>query len=136
MTAKDSIALAADLPLPEAIALYDEIKAYVGVDEGITKQVVLDTAQIAKPMPYVARFDEMDKEISAGLDSVYGGQRPARDAMTEVVRKVNAILAGILILANVSESSGWVLGTLCGISFLFTGAATSLAGLGLRELRW
>ncbi len=31
MSAKDSIALAADLPLPEAIALYDEIKAYVGV---------------------------------------------------------------------------------------------------------
>jgi multiple sugar transport system substrate-binding protein len=70
------------------------LKAYVGVDEGITKQVVLETAQIAKPMPYVARFDEMDKEIGAGLDSVYSGQRPARDAMAEVVRKVNAILAG------------------------------------------
>ncbi len=70
------------------------LKAYVGVDEGITKQVVLDTAQIAKAMPYVARFDEMDKEISTGLDTVYTGQRPARDAMAEVVRKVNAILAG------------------------------------------
>jgi orotidine-5'-phosphate decarboxylase len=31
MIAKDSIALAADLPLPEALALFDEIKAYVGV---------------------------------------------------------------------------------------------------------
>lgn len=39
--------------------------------------------------------DEMDKEISDGLDTVYGGQQPARVAMAEVTRKVNAILATI-----------------------------------------
>ncbi len=35
----------------------------------------------------------MDKEVTAGLNAVYAGERPAKDAMAEAVRKVNAILA-------------------------------------------
>jgi multiple sugar transport system substrate-binding protein len=68
------------------------LKAFVDLPEGYTKQVIQETAKIAKPMPYVARYDEMDKEISAGLNTVYAGQRTAKEAMAEVVQKVNALL--------------------------------------------
>jgi multiple sugar transport system substrate-binding protein len=71
------------------------LKAYLEKVEGFNKQALLDVASIARPMPYIAKFDEMDKEIRAGLDQVYGGQQPARTAMAEVARKVNAILATI-----------------------------------------
>ncbi|HEV2125190.1 MAG TPA: extracellular solute-binding protein, partial [Chloroflexota bacterium] len=71
------------------------LKAYVALDEGINKQALLDVAAVAKPMPYVARYDEMDKEIGAGLLAVNSGQRPAKEAMAEVARRVNEILSTI-----------------------------------------
>ena len=70
------------------------LKAFVELPEGYSKPVIEQTAKIAKAMPYVARYDEMDKEISAGLSTVYGGQRTAKEAMAEVVQKVNALLTG------------------------------------------
>jgi multiple sugar transport system substrate-binding protein len=70
------------------------LKAFVDLPEGYTKSVIDQTAKIAKPMPYVARFDEMDREISAGLGTVNSGQRTAREAMADVVQKVNALLTG------------------------------------------
>ena len=70
------------------------LKAFVDLPEGYTKSVIQQTATIAKPMPYVARYDEMDKEISAGLNTVYSGQRTAKEAMAEVVQKVNALISG------------------------------------------
>jgi multiple sugar transport system substrate-binding protein len=71
------------------------LKAYLESVQGFTKQVFVDIAGIARTMPYIAKYDEMDKEISDGLDSVYAGQQQARPAMAEVTRKVNAILATI-----------------------------------------
>jgi multiple sugar transport system substrate-binding protein len=71
------------------------LKAFVELDEGYNKQALLDTAAIALPMPYIARYDEMDKEIQAGLDAVYSGTQTARVAMAEVARKVNEILASL-----------------------------------------
>jgi multiple sugar transport system substrate-binding protein len=71
------------------------LKAYLDSVQGFTKQVFVDVAGIARSMPYIAKYDEMDKEISDGLDLVFNGQQPARTAMTEVTRKVNAILATI-----------------------------------------
>jgi len=70
------------------------VQAFVGVNEGYNKQVILQAAAIAKPMPYVARYDEIDREIQAGLDAVYAGRQTAKAAMAEVVRKVNDILSG------------------------------------------
>jgi multiple sugar transport system substrate-binding protein len=69
------------------------LKAFVELDEGYNKAAITDVAAIARPMPYVARYDEIAKEIDAGLDAVYSGSRPPREALTEVVRKVDAILA-------------------------------------------
>ena len=63
--------------------------------QGFTKQVFVDVAGIARAMPYIAKYDEMDKVISDGLDAVYGGQQQARPAMAEVTRKVNDILKTI-----------------------------------------
>ncbi|HEU5315799.1 MAG TPA: sugar ABC transporter substrate-binding protein [Chloroflexota bacterium] len=71
------------------------LKAYLDSVQGFTKQVFVDVAAICRTMPYIAKYDEMDKEISDGLDAVYSGQQPARTAMAEVTRKVNAILATI-----------------------------------------
>ena len=71
------------------------LKAYLDSVQGFTKQVFVDVAGIARTMPYIAKYDEMDKEISDGLDAVYSGQQQARPAMAEVTRKVNAILATI-----------------------------------------
>lgn len=76
-------------------ARYSGLKAYLDSVQGFSKQVFLQVAGIARTMPYVARYDEMAKEIDAGLDLVNGGQQSARIAMTEVTRKVNAILATI-----------------------------------------
>jgi maltose-binding protein MalE len=45
-------------------------------------------------MPYVARYDEMDEAIRTGLDAAYNGEKSAREAMAEVVRRVNDLLAG------------------------------------------
>ncbi|HEU5315600.1 MAG TPA: sugar ABC transporter substrate-binding protein [Chloroflexota bacterium] len=70
------------------------LKAFVDLPEGYTKSVIQDTAKIAKAMPYVARFDEMDKEISAGTTAVFNGQKTAKEAMADVVQKVNALLTG------------------------------------------
>jgi multiple sugar transport system substrate-binding protein len=70
------------------------LKAFVDLDEGYNKQAILQAASIAKPMPYVARYDEIDKEISTGLSAVNEGQKPAKEAMADVVQKVNALLAG------------------------------------------
>jgi hypothetical protein len=69
------------------------LKAYLDSVQGFSKQVFVDVAAICRSMPYVAKYDEIDKEITAGLDSVYAGQQPARAAMAEVTRKVNSILA-------------------------------------------
>jgi maltose-binding protein MalE len=69
------------------------LNAFVALPEGYNKQVIQESAKIARPMPYVARYDEIDKEISAGLDAVYAGQRPAKEAMVDVVQKVNLLLA-------------------------------------------
>jgi multiple sugar transport system substrate-binding protein len=69
------------------------LEEFVKLDEGFTKKVLLDVAAMAKPMPYVAKFDEMDKEIDAGLDAVYTGKQPAATAMPEAARKVDLILA-------------------------------------------
>ena len=69
------------------------LKAFVELPEGYNKQAIADAAAIARPMPYVPRYDEMDREIQAGLNAVYAGQRTARDAMVEVVQKVNALLS-------------------------------------------
>ncbi|MER3406287.1 MAG: hypothetical protein C4289_14925, partial [Chloroflexota bacterium] len=71
------------------------LRAFVELDEGYNKQVLLETAAIAMPMPYVARYDEIDKEIQAGLNAVYSGAQTARAAMAEVARKVNEILASL-----------------------------------------
>jgi multiple sugar transport system substrate-binding protein len=71
------------------------LKAYLDSVQGFTKQVYVDVAKICLTMPYIAKYDEMDKEISAGLDAVNNGEQPARTAMAEVTRKVNAILATI-----------------------------------------
>jgi hypothetical protein len=54
--------------------------------------VLLDVAAMARPMPYVAKYDEMDKEIDAGLDAVYTGKQAAAIAMPEAARKVDLIL--------------------------------------------
>ncbi len=70
------------------------LQAYVAIDEGFHKQVLLDVAKIAEPMPYVARYDEIDQEIQAGLAAVYAGQQSAASAMATTVQKVNALLAG------------------------------------------
>jgi maltose-binding protein MalE len=70
------------------------LKAFVDLNEGYNKQAILQAASIAKAMPYVARYDEIDKEISTGLGAVYEGQKPAKEAMADVVQKVNALLAG------------------------------------------
>jgi maltose-binding protein MalE len=69
------------------------LKAFVELPEAYNKQAIAEAAAIARPMPYVPRYDEMDREIQTGLGAVYGGQRTARDAMVEVVQKVNALLA-------------------------------------------
>lgn len=69
------------------------LKAYVALDEGFNKNVLLDTASIARPMPYVAKYDEVDREIQDGLDEALAGTQPVKTAMSEVVRKVNLILA-------------------------------------------
>ena len=71
------------------------LKAYLDSVQGFTKQVFVDVAGIARAMPYIAKYDEMDKEISTGLDAVYSGQQQARPAMAEVTRKVNEILKTI-----------------------------------------
>jgi hypothetical protein len=71
----------------------ERAKAFVELPEGYNKQAIAEAAAIARPMPYVPRYDEMDREIQTGLGAVYGGQRTARDAMVEVVQKVNALLA-------------------------------------------
>lgn len=71
------------------------LRAFVELDEGYNKQALLETAAIAMPMPYIARYDEMDKEIQAGLSAVYSGAQTARAAMAEVARKVNEILASL-----------------------------------------
>jgi multiple sugar transport system substrate-binding protein len=71
------------------------LKAYLDSVSGFTKQVYVDVAAITRTMPYIAKYDEMDKEISTGLDAVYAGQQSARVAMAEVTRKVNAILGTI-----------------------------------------
>ena len=76
-------------------ARHSGLKAYLESVEGFSKQVYVDVAKIARAMPYVAKYDEMDKEISAGLNAVYAGQESARMAMAEVTRKVNTILATI-----------------------------------------
>lgn len=68
------------------------LKAYIALDEGFDKSVLLDMTAIARPLPYVARYDEVDQEISAGLDAAYAGQQPVKTAMADVVRKVNALL--------------------------------------------
>ncbi|HXI19256.1 MAG TPA: sugar ABC transporter substrate-binding protein [Chloroflexota bacterium] len=68
------------------------LKAFIALDEGVDKTVLLDMASIARPMPYVARYDEMDKEIGVGLDAAYAGEQPVKAAMTEVARKVNLLL--------------------------------------------
>jgi len=70
------------------------LKAFVELPEGYTKQTIQEAANTAKPMPYVARYDEMDKEISAGLNAVYDGKRTAKESMADVVQKVNALLTG------------------------------------------
>ena len=70
------------------------LKAFVDLPEGYSKPVIQQTAAIAKPMPYVARFDEMEREISAANNTVFAGQRTAREAMAEVVQKVNPLLTG------------------------------------------
>jgi multiple sugar transport system substrate-binding protein len=69
------------------------LQAFVDLDEGFSKKVLLDVAAMAKPMPYVAQYDEMNAEIQAGLDAVYTGEQPARAAMPEAARKVNLLLA-------------------------------------------
>ena len=76
-------------------ARHSAFRAYLDSVHGFNKQVLLDVAAIARPMPYVARYDEMAKEIDIGLDLVTSGQQTARTAMAEVARKVNAILATI-----------------------------------------
>lgn len=68
------------------------LKAFIALDEGVDKTVLLDMASIARPMPYVARYDEMDKEIGVGLDAAYAGEQPVKAAMTEATRKVNLLL--------------------------------------------
>ncbi len=74
-------------------ARHSGLKAYLETVQGFSKEVLLDVAAIARPMPYVAGYDEMAREINAGLALVYSGQQPARTAMAEVARKVNAILS-------------------------------------------
>ena len=69
------------------------LKAYVELDEGFNKAALTDVAAVARPLPYVARYDDIAREIDAGLEAVYSGARAPREAMTEVVRKVDAILA-------------------------------------------
>lgn len=76
-------------------ARHSGLKAYLDSVQGFSKQVFVQVAGIARTMPYVAKYDEMAKEIDAGLDLVYSGQQPARMAMAEVTRKVNAILASV-----------------------------------------
>lgn len=76
-------------------ARHSGLKAYLDSVQGFSKQVFVQVAAIARTMPYIARYDEMAKEIDTGLDLVYSGQQPARTAMAEVARKVNAILATI-----------------------------------------
>ena len=71
------------------------LKAFVELDEGYNKQALLDVAAIARPMPYIARYDEMDQLISAGRQAVYRGEQTAKVAMAEVARQVNEILATI-----------------------------------------
>ena len=69
------------------------LKAFTDLPEGYNKQVIQDSAAIARPMPYVARYDEIDKEIAAGLSAVNSGQRSAKEAMGDVVQKVNLLLS-------------------------------------------
>jgi multiple sugar transport system substrate-binding protein len=71
------------------------LKAYLDSVQGFTKRVFVDLAGIARTMPYIAKYDEMDKAISDGLEAVNSGQQQGRLAMAEVTRKVNAILATI-----------------------------------------
>gem|GEM_PF-1435887 len=68
------------------------LEEFVKLDEGFDKRVLLTVAAMARPMPYVAKFDELDKEIDAGLDAVYTGMQAAAIAMPETARKVNLIL--------------------------------------------
>ncbi|HEV2121327.1 MAG TPA: hypothetical protein VGW38_00940, partial [Chloroflexota bacterium] len=68
------------------------LEAFVAVDEGFNKKMLLEIAAIAKPMPYVAQYDEMSDEIQTGLNAVYNGEQSARTAMPEVARKVNLLL--------------------------------------------
>ncbi|HEU5317138.1 MAG TPA: sugar ABC transporter substrate-binding protein [Chloroflexota bacterium] len=68
------------------------LAAFVALDEGFDKRVLLAAAAMARPMPYVAKYDEIDKEIDAGLDAVYNGRAPAATAMREAARKVDLVL--------------------------------------------
>jgi ABC-type glycerol-3-phosphate transport system substrate-binding protein len=69
------------------------LRAFVEQEKGYTSQVIEQSSRIAKPLPYVARYDEIDKEISTGLNAVLDGTRTARDAMADVVQKVNVLLS-------------------------------------------
>ncbi|HVG98684.1 MAG TPA: extracellular solute-binding protein, partial [Chloroflexota bacterium] len=69
------------------------LKAYVELDEGFNKGALTDVAAVARPLPYVARYDEIAREIDAGLEAVYSGARAPREAMGDVVRKVDPLLA-------------------------------------------
>lgn len=68
------------------------LKAFVDLNEGYSKQPIAQAAAIAKPLPYVARYDEIDKVISDGLGAVNDGTRTAKDAMADVAQKVNLLL--------------------------------------------
>ncbi len=69
------------------------MQAYLDAAKGFNKQALLDAVSIARPMPYVARWDEISKEIDAGQVQILTRQEPPRTVLAEVARKVNAILA-------------------------------------------
>jgi multiple sugar transport system substrate-binding protein len=53
---------------------------------------ILDSGQDAYPLPFIPKYDQMDKIISAGLAPVWAGTATAREATAKIVPQVNALL--------------------------------------------
>ena len=53
---------------------------------------ILASGQDALPLPFVAKYDQMDQLITAGLAPVWQGQSTAKEATAKLVPQVNALL--------------------------------------------
>jgi multiple sugar transport system substrate-binding protein len=53
---------------------------------------ILASGQDAIPLPFVAKYDQMDQLISAGLAPVWQGQSTAKEATAKLVPQVNVLL--------------------------------------------